>query len=294
MATLVRLAAVGIVLGAAAAGRIAGAIAGAMALSVAFAAEALAVRFMARRLMRELLAREVAADAAKMTLQRVWAFYFPLALTAVMFHSMPAMLAYFMARAPLAHESIAILPIIQNFSFLFGCFVFAMQEVIISRGDGGTGEHAALRRFMLYLCGAVILAQVVVLFTPLVRIIFFRFYQLPIEFSEIMIVPVRLSVVILVLFSWNVWQRAILIRAQKTRPITWASLLDLGTVCAVMAAMMKMTAWSGVMCAVVAIICGRTAGISSLYRTYSRLQLSRLGPVDAVLIPSVDYEPVAE
>ena len=164
-----------------------GAVVGAAALTCSFTMEALIVRVMARGLVTELEHTPAKGEDAALSYRSISVFYIPLGLTTLIFCAAQPILTFYMARAPRPIESLAALPIINNFVWVSGCLVFAMQEVVISRLGRSHQQLASLRQFLLLLTGIVVSLLALVLFTPLADFTFFRLYGLSPELGELVL-----------------------------------------------------------------------------------------------------------
>src|SRR5690606_11137204 len=207
-----------------------GASVGAVALSAGVCAEALAARVMAAGVVRELLgggaqpaagsrgqgagaepaasgsrAREdrraghggavhEGAGAPALDYRAIARFYFPLALTSLIGLTVNPMLTFFMGRATLPLESLAVFPVVHGLSFLFRSPGIAFQEVVIALSGKRLEHIRPLARFGFGLGSTVTAIFALVVFTPLASIWFETVSGLSPELAALATGPAQISV----------------------------------------------------------------------------------------------------
>lgn len=281
-----------------------GALVGAAALSAGVCVEALAARVMAAGAVRELTdgagervepegiaeagagAEEVAgahhaagrgegappsSPGTALTYRDIAHFYYPLALTSFIGLTVQPLLTFFMGRAPAPIESLAVFPVVHALSFLFRALGLSFQEAAIAL-LGKRCEHAPeLGRFGLWLGLGSSAAMGLVVFTPLAEVWFRDVSGLTPELTAAALVPARIMAVLPALSVLLSWQRAVLVQGRTTRPITWATVLEVAGI----AALFPLFGWgigmTGVTAAVLAFLGGRTAGNLFLLRPVRRV-----------------------
>jgi len=251
----------------------AGAYVGAAALAAGVTAEAVASRLMARDSVRKLLATPSdLADASRpLEYGRITRFYYPLALTSLIGLAVQPMLTFFMGRAPLPVESLAVFPVVSALSFVFRSMGLSYQEVVIAL-MGRRFEHLnELRRFALILGIVSSAALAFVGLTPLASVWFETISGLSPELARLAIVPTIILVPIPFLAVLLSYQRGILVVAHVTGPITWATVIEVGVV----AIGFPILSWHfgvlGVTAAVTAFLVGRLAGVIYLVGKCARV-----------------------
>ena len=110
-----------------------GAVVGAGALSAGVVSEAIASRLMVAKTIKRIKSGEINDDsAAKITYPEIFKFYYPLALTAIMNLGVQPMVTFFIGQSRMALESLAVLPVINSFTFIFRSVGESYQEVGIA------------------------------------------------------------------------------------------------------------------------------------------------------------------
>jgi hypothetical protein len=244
-----------------------GAYVGAAALSVGVTFEAVASRWMVRGSIRRLLQidRPVNSDAV-LSYGGIARFYYPLALTSLIGLALQPMLTFFMGRAPSPIESLAVFPVVHALSFFFRAMGLSYQEVAIAL-MGPRFEHVnELGRFAWLLGVASSAGLALVAFTPVAVFWYETVSGLSSDLAGFAILPTMILVPIPLLSVILSYQRGILVNAHKTRPITWATVVEVAVVAFGFPILARGFGAIGVTAAVAAFLAGRLAGNVFLIR----------------------------
>ena len=236
--TVVRLAAMaatGLVL--AVAFRLPGASVGAGALGAGVLAEAAASWAMARPSVRRLrgMPDEECGFGRALTQAAVVRFYAPLALTSFLSFFVNPLTTFFLARGSLPIESLAVLPVIVGLGFIFRTSGIALQEVVIALAGDGPENRRVMRRFTLWLGAGATAGLAAVVFTPLANIWYAAVSGLDPQLAAFAVLPGALLVLLPFLESALAYERGILVRSQRTTPISVAVAVQLAVTAAVFA-----------------------------------------------------------
>ncbi|MGD8287686.1 MAG: hypothetical protein PVI31_03550 [Gemmatimonadota bacterium] len=214
-----------------------GAWVGGLALNTGVITEAITARFMAARDVRALVAGELdGATPRDMSYGEIASFYLPLALTSLIGLAVHPMLTFFMGRSVSPVESLAVFPVVHALSFFFRAMGLAFQDAAIAL-MGERFEHLAeLRRFGTGLGLAVSAGIALVAFTPLSDVYFQTISGLTPELTSFALIPARIVVPLPALSVLLSMQRAILVEGRRTRLVTIASAIEVGTVALVFVA----------------------------------------------------------
>ncbi len=254
-----------------------GAYVGAAALSVGVSAEAVASRVMARRSVRKLLATPSSRGVGNAPLGygRIWRFYYPLALTSIIGLAVQPLLTFFMGRAPAPVESLAVFPVVVAVSFVFRAMGLSYQEVAIAL-MGKRYEHVReLGRFAIWLGVASSAGLALLALTPLSRLWFETVSGLSPELARFAILPTVVLVPIPFLSVILSYQRGILVVAERTRPVTWATAIEVLGIAIGFPILGWKMGMVGVTAATIAFVAGRLASNLYLYRPCVRAVLHR-------------------
>lgn len=241
--------------------RLDGALVGTGALAVGVTVESLATRIMSRPAVRAVLATPPEAGETPITYGAIWRFYYPLALTAMIFMGVNPVVTFFLGRGRLPVESLAVLPVVHALVFLFGSVGVGMQEAAIALMGTGRENLRELRRFSVVLGAAITAGIALLAFTPL-RAAWFRDVSgLSPDLVRLASLPVQIMFLqpacVLILSL----QRAILMVERRTRPITYATLLEVGGIVAGLATCIHGFGWVGVYGAAVGYVAGRVMSV---------------------------------
>ncbi|MCU0291529.1 MAG: hypothetical protein MUF10_05995 [Thermoanaerobaculaceae bacterium] len=209
---------------------------GALALSAGVVLEAAATRLWARQAVRTVRSREPRQDAVPLTTARMVRFYLPLALTSLLAIGVHPLVTFLVARSRMSLESLAVLPVVTGLVFVFRSGGIALQEVCIALlGDDRSGRHA-LASFAAVLAAASTGALALVAFTPAAHIWLERVSGLKPDLAAFALLPLALLVLMPAFEALLNYQRALLVHAHRTPPITWATGIEVAGIALVIAA----------------------------------------------------------
>ena len=236
---------------------LAGAAIGAVSLSVGVVAEAAASRWMARGVVRELESTSSPAGRAPLTRDAIVRFYVPLALTSVLSLITLPLMTFFMSHSRRPIESLAVLPVVNAFVFLFRSGAFAHQEVVVAL-TGRHGERAAeIRRATGFLGTAASGGLALVSLTPLADVWFHSVAGLSPGMAAFAIAPVRVLLLLPALEYLLAYQRGRLILERRTRVVTGGTAIEALGIAAMLAVCVGPLDLVGVLAAAVAMMVGR-------------------------------------
>lgn len=209
-----------------------GAWVGSAALAAGVVVEAGIARWMARGAIRDLLAIPCPPGGTSelLTYRGISRFYGPLALTALIGLAVQPLLTFFMGRAPSPIESLAVFPVVNSLVFIFRALGLSFQDASIALLGRDQKHLPELARFTLWLGLGSTVALAAITFTPLARVWFETVSGLTPDLASFAFVPAQLAVPVAGLSVLLSFQRAILMQARRTRPITVATILEVGMI----------------------------------------------------------------
>ena len=209
-----------------------GAWVGSAALSTGVVIEAGIARWMARQAIRDLLATPCPPGGASelLTYRGISQSYGPLALTSVIGLAVQPLLTFFMGRAASPIESLAVFPVVNSLAFIFRALGLSFQDASIALLGRNHEHRAELARFAMILGLASTGAFTLIAFTPMARVWFETVSGLSPELASFAFAPARLAVPVAGLSVLMSFQRAILMQARRTRPITLATTMEVGVI----------------------------------------------------------------
>ncbi|MCZ7602812.1 MAG: hypothetical protein M5R37_08090 [Melioribacteraceae bacterium] len=237
-----------------------GVIVGASALSAGVMMEAVASKFMTKSILNEYLIHE--KDIVnELSFKEIFEFYYPLALTSVIALGVHPMVTFFLGQSRMALESLAVLPVLNGFVFIFRGIGLSFQEVGIALLDTKKKLHnyKKLRNFAALGGTIVVLTLAIVAFTPLSTFWFEGVAGLTIDLSEFSIPPLMIMAIMPGLTFLISFQRSVLVSSKKTKPITIATITEVSSILLILLVTIKWLDWVGVIAATSAFVLGRLA-----------------------------------
>lgn len=220
--------------------KVPGAYVGGAALSIGVTCESIATRLMVRKTLKDFLQTSppplVPGETAEkpISYRFISRFYYPLALMNILSMGVYPMVTFFMGKSRYSIESLAVLPVVNSLLFIFRSFGLSYTEVVIALLGEKKKYYIPLRNFAIYMAVAVCGGLALVAFTPLDKIWFHIVSGLSLELAAFTYLPIRLVVILPALTVWINFQRAILVTANNTAPISWATIVEVGTVTGVL------------------------------------------------------------
>jgi progressive ankylosis protein len=192
-------------------------------------------------------------------------FYYPLALTSLIGLTTQPILTFFMGRAPAPVESLALFPVVMALYFIFGTFGLSYQEAAIAL-VGRRGEYRReVGRFAAGLAVAASGGLGLIAFTPLARTWFEGVSGLEPGMAALAFAPAQIIALAPALSVILGFQRALLVQARRTRPITVATAIEVTTIALGFPFFGWGLGFMGVTAAMAALVCGRTLGVAFLW-----------------------------
>jgi hypothetical protein len=234
-----------------------GIVIGTLSLSTGVILEALATRRMSRGIVRRLRRQRAEDCAPSPSMREILRFYIPLALTSIIGFVVTPMLAFFMGRAPESVASLAILPVVDSFVFMFRSFGFSYQEVGIALLGEGNKNFRVVRRVGLGVAIATTAVLAIVALTPISEIVFGSVYGLVPLLADMAVLPTVILVPLPALAVVYSVQRAVLINSRKNVVVAWSTIAEIVAIAMVMIVMTSFTGVIGAIAAAIAMTAGR-------------------------------------
>lgn len=241
-----------------------GVVVGASALSAGVIMEAAASRFMVRKLIGVVTSQNDTDE--NISFKSIFVFYYPLAITSLINLGMHPMVTFFMGQSRHAIESLAVLPVINSLVFIFKSFGLSYQEALIALINK-TKNYTALRNFERYLAFSVVAGLALISLTPLADVWFLKVSGLSEELTSFSKVPLMIYTIFPALTVMISFQRGLLVCTKNTKPITFASILEVIGVGVTLFIGVKYFDLIGVTAAIIAYIVGRL--LSNFYLSSS-------------------------
>ena len=236
-----------------------GAWVGALALAAGVTAEAFASRVMAAGIVGRLLRGGDGEASATLTFPSVARFYAPLALTSMLTLAVQPLVTLFVAHGRAAVESLAVLPVVTGLVFIFHTLGLAYQETGIALIGEHRENHGQLRRFATLLGVVAGAGLAAVAWTPLAAWWYGTVSGLRPDLAAFAVAPTRIVTIMPALTVLLSFQRAVLVSRRVTRPITWATLAEVGGIATTLGVAVIGFDAVGAIAATAALLVGRLA-----------------------------------
>ena len=234
---------------------------GTAALSAGVTMEAISTRLMVHSILRRLQTAGLddSDTADPLSFRSIHSFYYPLALTSMLTLGVHPLITFFIGKSQLPLESLAVLPVLSSFVFLFRGVGLSYQEAAITLLGSSRKNDRVVYRFATILGVLLAFGLIVTAVTPLSEIWFSKVSGLSAELTGLALTPL----LIMGLFPASTvlisMQRAILVKAGRTNPITNATIIEVVTIISVLYIAIIPLHAVGVVAAASAFIAGRLA-----------------------------------
>ncbi len=202
-----------------------GVVIGAAALSSGVIMEAITSRFMVHKFIKNVKLKKNINEQNNLSYIEITKFYYPLVLTSLISLGIHPVVTFFIGQSNRALESLAVLPVLNSLVFFFRSFGLSFQEVGIALMGQQNGYYK-LRNFAIVLSIAVVLGLGIISFTPLSMIWFQKVAGLSLQLAGFSILPLMLYTLFPATTVWINFQRSLLVYSRKTKPITYATIIE--------------------------------------------------------------------
>ena len=212
-----------------------------------------------------------ARPGATLTMPAIFRFYLPLAMTSLLALAVQPAVTFFVGQSRFALESLAVLPVIHGLTFLFRALGLSYQEVGIALFGDRWEQYRPIRNFGWTLAAFAAGGLGFIVFTPLAAVWFEGVSGLSPELAAFALLPAQILALLPAGSVWICFQRAVLVHARQTAPITWAGMIEVAVVVVILTVTTQMLSWVGAVGAATAILGGRLAGALFLFAFTARL-----------------------
>lgn len=261
-----------------------GVIVGASALSCGVICEAIASKFMASAIVKQISSvnkqdSNSSIQASRLSYGEIIHFYYPLALTSILTLAVNPLITFFLGQSRLAIESLAVLPVLNSFLFIFKSFGVSYQEAAIALLSGGKqNSYKSVRNFAAIIGLLTASILLVISLSPFSDLWFSGLSGLSDELSRLARFPLLILAIIPALEVLISFQRAVLINSRFTNPITMATAIEVLGIILVLIVSVKFFDLIGVTAAAFAMLFGRLGANIFLFVPLSKVLKSTLKP----------------
>jgi Na+-driven multidrug efflux pump len=249
-------------------GGVDGVVIGAASLSIGVIMEATAIRFMVNSVVKKIMLKD-ASTKQSLTYKEISKFYYPLALTSLIGLGVQPLVIFFVGQSRMAVESLAVLPVVTSFVFVFRALGLSYQEVIIALIGEEKEGFKLLFKFALLLAGILVSVLGMFAFTPLADFWFKTVSGLSISLADFAKLPLMIMFFFPALTVFISIQRGVLVFAKNTKPITVGTITEFLTIVVSLIILVNYLDMIGAVAATIAFVVGRLA--SNFYLTSSSI-----------------------
>jgi Na+-driven multidrug efflux pump len=242
-----------------------GVVVGAASLSFAVIMEAIAIRFMVRTTVKKIKSEDSSSEQV-LTYREINKFYYPLALTSFIGLGVQPLVTFFVGQSRMALESLAVLPVVTSFVFVFRALGLSYQEVIIALIGEKKEKFKPLLNFAIVMAAILVSVLALFAFTPLSDFWFITISGLSEPLAEFAHLPLMIMFFFPALTVLISIQRGVLVAARNTKPITGGTITEFVTIVIIMMILISNINLVGAVAAVIALVMGRLA--SNIYLMY--------------------------
>jgi len=241
-----------------------GVVVGAASISAAVFLEAVASRIMADGIIKK-IATQVGDNKDVLTHKEIYKFYYPLALTSILGLGVQPVVTFFMGQSRMAIESLAVLPVVTSFVFIFRALGLSYQEVVIALMGDDKKNFKLLRKFAFSLGAVLTIILALVAFTPLSDIWFRVVSGLTDNLAEFARLPLMIMTILPLLTVVISLQRSALVSNKTTYPITIGTAIEFIAIVLVLFISINYAGLVGAVAATLSFVIGRLA--ANIYLT---------------------------
>ena len=248
-----------------------GVIVGASALSAGVTAEAAASRYMASSILKKIKSEISVDNEDSLGHKEIFRFYYPLALTSMITLGVQPLVTFFMGQSRMSLESLAVLPVLTSFIFIFRSLGLSYQEVVIALLGKDRENYNILKRFAVILSVCLVGVLLFIAFSPLADVWFNKVSGLSAELTSFSIIPLKIMAIFPMLTVLISFQRALLVDVRKTKSITYATIIEFSGIVIVLMVAIRWLDVVGVIAATLAFVLGRISANIYLARPVSMI-----------------------
>jgi Na+-driven multidrug efflux pump len=239
-------------------GIVEGVIIGAASLSFAVVMEAIAVKFMVRETVHKIKS-EISYLTQRLCYKEIFRFYYPLALTSLIGLGVQPLVIFFVGQSRMALESLAVLPVVTSFVFIFRALGLSYQEVMVALLDEKRNELRPLLKFATILASILVIVLGLFAFTPLAEFWFITVSGLSSGMANFARLPLMIMFFFPALTVLISFQRGLLVAGKNTKPITLGTIIEFTTIVITLLILINFLDLVGAVAATIGFVVGRLA-----------------------------------
>jgi Na+-driven multidrug efflux pump len=246
----------------------------AIALSSGVTLEAIITRLFSHYTIKKILQQDI-LDINPPELSSIFKFYYPLALTPIIGMSTSTLITFFLGRSNYAIESLATMPVVGSFSFLFASTCYAYMELVIANLDKELNNLKKIRNFAFIIGLTVAILYSSFVFSKAGIFYFHKVTALSDYLLPFALVGSKILFFLPIFSAITSVQRGTLIFLRKTFSVSSASLIELITIFISLLLFIQLTEFAGIVAATFSLNIGRLTGIIYLTLYTNKLYKNR-------------------
>jgi len=195
--------------------------------------------------------------AEKLSYSEIIKFYLPLALTSLLTLGVQPFVTFFIGSSPMALESLAVMPVVTSFVFIFRGLGLSYQEVVIALINNQKENYLSLKKFAFQLAAVLAGVLIIIAFTPLADIWLRNISGLEKSLADFSRLPLMIMAIFPAFTVWISFQRAIIVFGKLTSSITIGTAIEFIVIISVLMLMIKYFSAVGAVAATTAFVIGR-------------------------------------
>ena len=248
---------------------------GGIALTVGVICESIATRIMAHETIVAIRNEPEHFTEAPLTNKYMISYYTPLALTSLIGMASMPIITFFIGRSPMSLESLAVLPIIESFVFIFRSVGFAYQEVGLALLGPRNEQNKPLRTFGVTVGLTTSGIYSLLVFTPLIHPVLSGLYGLSDELASFAVLPSRIVVILPFLAISFAYFRSIMMNNRRNTIVTYSTMIEVGGMIALIFLTVTLFKPVGIIAAAIGLSFGRLGAQWFLLWMYRRVMPAR-------------------
>ena len=248
---------------------------GGIALTVGVICESIATRIMAHETIIAIRNEPEHFTEAPLTNKYMISYYTPLALTSLIGMASMPIITFFIGRSPMSLESLAVLPIIESFVFIFRSVGFAYQEVGLALLGPRNEQNKSLRTFGVTVGLTTSGIYSLLVFTPLIHPVLSGLYGLSDELASFAVLPARIVVILPFIAISFAYLRSIMMNNRRNAIVTYSTMIEVGGMIALIFLTVTLFQPVGIIAAAIGLSFGRLGAQWFLLWMYRRVMPAR-------------------
>lgn len=248
---------------------------GGISLTVGVICESIATRIMAHETIVAIRNEPAHFTEAPLTNKYMISYYTPLALTSLIGMASMPIITFFIGRSPMSLESLAVLPIIESFVFIFRSVGFAYQEVGLALLGPRNEQNKPLRKFGVTVGLTTSGIYSLLVFTPLIHPVLSGLYGLSDELASFAVLPARIVVILPFLAISFAYLRSIMMNNRRNAIVTYSTMIEVGGMITLIFLTVTLFKPVGIIAAAIGLSFGRLGAQWFLLWMYRRVMPAR-------------------